>query len=180
MGHVLLEQNENVDDLVTWFLNKEIKSSGDWNVYRENLAPGGWAFQFNNDYYPDVDDTALVGMFLDRYNRKKKKKKVEQCLERTRKWIISMQSKNGGWGAFDIDNTKYYLNSIPFADHGALLDPPTVDVSARCLSFLKQQNNPESQLSIKKGLKYLLSEQKMMEVGMEDGALTTYMEHGLL
>ena len=160
MGHVLLEQNENVDDLVTWFLNKEIKSAGDWNVHRENLAPGGWAFQFNNDYYPDVDDTALVGMFLDRYNRNKKIKKIEQCLERTRKWIISMQSKNGGWGAFDIDNTKYYLNSIPFADHGALLDPPTADVSARCLSFLKQQNNPESELSINKGLKYLLSEQE--------------------
>ena len=160
MGHVLLEQNENVDDLVTWFLNKEIKSAGDWNVHKENLSPGGWAFQFNNDYYPDVDDTALVGMFLDRYNRNKKKKKIEQCLERTRKWIISMQSKNGGWGAFDIDNTKYYLNSIPFADHGALLDPPTVDVSARCLSFLKQQNNPKSQLSINKGLKYLLSEQE--------------------
>ena len=160
MGHVLLEQNENVDDLVTWFLNKEIKSAGDWNVHRENLAPGGWAFQFNNDYYPDVDDTALVGMFLDRYNRNKKIKKIKQCLERTRKWIISMQSKNGGWGAFDIDNTKYYLNSIPFADHGALLDPPTADVSARCLSFLKQQNNPESELSINKGLKYLLSEQE--------------------
>ena len=160
MGHVLLEQNENVDDLVTWFLNKEIKSAGDWNVHKENLAPGGWAFQFNNDYYPDVDDTALVGMFLDRYNRNKKIKKIEQCLERTRKWIISMQSKNGGWGAFDIDNTKYYLNSIPFADHGALLDPPTADVSARCLSFLKQQNNPESKLSINKGLKYLLSEQE--------------------
>jgi len=160
MGHVLLEQNENVDDLVTWFLNKEIKSNGDWNIHKENLVPGGWAFQFNNDYYPDVDDTALVGMFLDRYNKNKKNKKVEQCLERTRKWIISMQSKNGGWGAFDIDNTKYYLNSIPFADHGALLDPPTVDVSARCLSFLKQQNNPESELSINKGLKYVLSEQE--------------------
>ena len=160
MGHVLLEQNKNVDDLVTWFLNKEIKSAGDWNVHKENLAPGGWAFQFNNDHYPDVDDTALVGMFLDRYNRNKKNKKVKQCLERTRNWIISMQSKNGGWGAFDIDNTKYYLNSIPFADHGALLDPPTADVSARCLSFLKQQNDPESRLSINKGLKYLLSEQE--------------------
>ena len=160
MGHVLLEQNKNVDDLVTWFLNKEIKSDGDWNFYKKNLAPGGWAFQFNNDYYPDVDDTALVGMFLDRYNKKKNIKKVEQCLERTRKWIISMQSKNGGWGAFDIDNTKYYLNSIPFADHGALLDPPTADVSARCISFLKQQDNPESDFSINKGLKYLLSEQE--------------------
>ena len=69
-----------------------------------NLAPGGWAFQFNNDYYPDVDDTALVGMFLDRYNNFKKNKNIDECLERTRKWIIKMQSENGGWGAFDIDN----------------------------------------------------------------------------
>ena len=71
-----------------------------------------------------------------------------------------MQSKNGGWGAFDIDNNKDYLNAIPFADHGALLDPPTVDVSARCLSFLIQQNDQRNDLSIKKGLKYILSEQE--------------------
>ena len=74
MGHVLLEkENENVDDLVEWFLKKEIKINGDWNYNKKNLNPGGWAFQFNNDHYPDVDDTALVGMFLDRYNRKRKK-----------------------------------------------------------------------------------------------------------
>lgn len=161
MGHVLLEkENENVDDLVEWFLKKEIKINGDWSYNKKNLNPGGWAFQFNNDYYPDVDDTALVGMFLDRYNRKEKNKKIVDCLERTRRWIISMQSKNGGWGAFDIDNDKFYLNSIPFADHGALLDPPTVDVSARCLSFLIQQNDKRNETSIQKGLKYILSEQE--------------------
>ena len=161
MGHVLLEKgNENVEDLVRWFLKKEIKIKGDWCFSKKNTNPGGWAFQFNNDYYPDVDDTALVGMFLDRYNRKKKNIKITKCLERTRKWIISMQSKNGGWGAFDINNDKYYLNSIPFADHGALLDPPTVDVSARCLSFLVQQNDKKNNLSIEKGLKYILSEQE--------------------
>ena len=161
MGHVLMEKgNENVKDLVQWFLKKEIKINGDWSFNKKNVDPGGWAFQFNNDYYPDVDDTALVGMFLDRYNRKEKNKKISDCLERTRKWIISMQSKNGGWGAFDIDNNKYYLNSIPFADHGALLDPPTVDVSARCLSFLIQQNDKRSSSSIQKGLKYILSEQE--------------------
>ena len=99
-------------------------------------------------------------MFLDRVNKKEKKKKISECLERTRKWIITMQSKNGGWGAFDIDNNKNYLNYIPFADHGALLDPPTVDVSARCLSFLVQQNDKRSRASIKKGLKYILSEQE--------------------
>ncbi len=159
MGHVLLENNNNVDDIAQWFLDKEIKLKGDWCI-NKNIKPGGWAFQFNNEYYPDVDDTALIGMFLHRYNNKKKYIKIENCLERTRQWIISMQSKNGGWGAFDIDNNKYYLNSIPFADHGALLDPPTSDVTARCLSFLKQQNNPDSKQSIQKGLKYLLSEQE--------------------
>ncbi len=161
MGHVLLEKgDEDVDEIVDWFLKKEIKIKGDWAINKKGDDIGGWAFQFNNDFYPDVDDTALVGMFLDRYNRKFKKKKIIDCLERTRKWIISMQSKNGGWGAFDIDNNKYYLNAIPFADHGALLDPPTVDVSARCLSFLIQQNNKKNDLSIKKGLKYILSEQE--------------------
>ena len=161
MGHVLLEKgDEDVNGLVDWFLKKEIKIKGDWAINKKKEVIGGWAFQFNNDFYPDVDDTALVGMFLDRYNRKAKKKKIIDCLERTRKWIISMQSKNGGWGAFDIDNNKDYLNAIPFADHGALLDPPTVDVSARCLSFLIQQNDERNNLSINKGLKYILSEQE--------------------
>ncbi len=160
MGHVLMESNKNVDDLVDWFLRKEIKLKGDWCVGKKKISPGGWAFQFNNDFYPDVDDTALVGMFLDRYNRTKQNKKVEDCLERTRKWIISMQSKNGGWGAFDVNNDHSYLNSIPFADHGALLDPPTADVSARCISFLKQQNDSRNNDSIKKGLNYLISEQE--------------------
>ncbi len=160
MGHVLMESNKNVDDLVDWFLRKEIKLKGDWCVGKKEISPGGWAFQFNNDFYPDVDDTALVGMFLDRYNRTKQNKKIKDCLERTRKWIISMQSKNGGWGAFDVNNDHSYLNSIPFADHGALLDPPTADVSARCISFLKQQNDSRNDDSIKKGLNYLISEQE--------------------
>ena len=99
-------------------------------------------------------------MFLDRYNNFKKNKNIDECLERTRKWIINMQSDNGGWGAFDINNDKYYLNSIPFADHGALLDPPTVDVSARCISFLKQQNDPRSKESIQKGLAFILKQQE--------------------
>ncbi len=159
MGIVNLENGKNVDELVKWFLKKEIKVKGDWS-HKKNFQPGGWAFQFNNDFYPDVDDTALVGMFLDRYNRKKNQKNVSQSIERTRKWIIGMQSKNGGWGAFDIDNTHYILNSIPFADHGALLDPPTADVSARCLSFLKQIDNPLDKDSINEAVKFLVSEQE--------------------
>ena len=160
MGIVKLENNARVDDLVDWFLKKEIKLKGDWAHKIKKKIPGGWAFQFANDHYPDVDDTALIGMFLERYNRNKKRKSVKDSIERTRNWIVSMQSKNGGWGAFDIDNTHYILNSIPFADHGALLDPPTSDVSARCLSFLKQLNDPRDQDCINKAVNYLLSEQE--------------------
>ena len=159
MGHVMLENDNNVDKLVNWFLKKEIRTKGDW-LEKKKFKPGGWAFQFNNSYYPDVDDTALVGMFLDRCYKKNKSKKILDCINRTRSWIIGMQSSNGGWGAFDIDNNKQYLNSIPFADHGALLDPPTVDVSARCISFLKQLNRPEDVEVIKKGLNYILSNQE--------------------
>lgn len=158
---ILKIENEIFDDkLVSWLLKKEIKTKGDWSHNRNNIEPGGWAFQFNNDFYPDVDDTALVGMFLDRYNRKKKKISVRNALDRTRRWIVAMQSDNGGWGAFDINNNHYLLNSIPFADHGALLDPPTADVTARCLSFLKQLDDPNDKACIEKATNFLLSEQE--------------------
>ncbi len=160
MGLVNIENGIEDKKLVDWFLKKEIKVKGDWSEKRRNAYPGGWAFQFNNDFYPDVDDTALVGMFLDRYNKKKKIKPIILAIERTRKWIISTQSDNGGWGAFDINNNHYSLNSIPFADHGALLDPPTADVSARCLSFLAQLDDPRNKDSISKAINYLLSEQE--------------------
>ena len=106
-----------------------------------NLRPGGWAFQYENAYYPDVDDTAVVVMAMDRLTRGQVPpggEKYGESIARAREWIEGMQSKNGGWGAFDAENEHYYLNNIPFADHGALLDPPTEDVSARCVSMLAQ------------------------------------------
>ena len=160
VAHCMLENNKNIDKTVEWLLKKEIKVKGDWSHNKLDLEPGGWAFQYNNDYYPDVDDTALIGMLLHRYNVKKKKKDVSKSIKRTRQWIKGMQSKNGGWGSFDINNDYSYLNYIPFADHGALLDPPTADVSARCLSFLLQLNNPKDRPEIDKALRYLLLEQE--------------------
>ena len=111
---------------------------GDWGVHRPGLRPGGWAFQYANAYYPDVDDTAVVAMAMQRADRLLPAPRYADAVERAREWVLGMQSREGGWGAFDPENTQRYLNNIPFADHGALLDPPTADVSARCLSMLAQ------------------------------------------
>jgi squalene-hopene/tetraprenyl-beta-curcumene cyclase len=111
---------------------------GDWAVKSPNTRPGGWAFQYNNAYYPDLDDTAVVVMAMDRVRRGSASSEYDTAIARGREWIEGMQSRDGGWAAFDINNLEYYLNNIPFSDHGALLDPPTEDVTARCLSMLAQ------------------------------------------
>ncbi|MDC3091491.1 squalene--hopene cyclase [Rickettsiales bacterium] len=160
MGHVLIENKVKIKKTINWLLKKEIRSLGDWSETRPGLKPGGWAFQYNNNFYPDVDDSALIGMLMDRYNRESKNKSIMDSVERTRRWIIGMQSKNGGWGSFDADNDYNYLNYIPFADHGALLDPPTADVTARCISFLAQLKNKEDEKVINKAVKYIISEQE--------------------
>jgi squalene-hopene/tetraprenyl-beta-curcumene cyclase len=110
---------------------------GDWIEQRPNVRPGGWAFQYNNAHYPDLDDTAVVVMAMDRA-RKDRGAEFDQSIARGREWVVGLQSRDGGWGAFDADNAYHYLNNIPFADHGALLDPPTADLTARCLSMLAQ------------------------------------------
>ena len=107
---------------------------GDWGLRRPGVRPGGWAFQYENAHYPDVDDTAVVAMAMHRADPVK----YAEAIARAHEWVVGMQSRGGGWGAFEADNTHRYLNNIPFADHGALLDPPTADVSARCLSMLAQ------------------------------------------
>jgi squalene-hopene/tetraprenyl-beta-curcumene cyclase len=122
-----------------WLLPRQVLNvKGDWAVKAPNTRPGGWAFQYNNDYYPDLDDTAVVVMAMDRVAQQSGKGEYKEAMARGREWIEGMQSRNGGWGAFDVDNLEYYLNNIPFSDHGALLDPPTEDVTARCLSMLAQ------------------------------------------
>jgi len=135
-----------------WLIDRQIlEVKGDWIKKAPDLRPGGWAFQYWNDHYPDVDDTAVVGMAMHRTGDPKYKESIARAEE----WVIGMQSSNGGWGAFDIDNNKDYLNYVPFADHGALLDPPTEDVSARCLSFLAQLGHGTEHPVVAKGLKYL-------------------------
>ncbi|SAK90195.1 squalene--hopene cyclase [Caballeronia ptereochthonis] len=122
-----------------WLLPLQILDvRGDWISRRPNVRPGGWAFQFANPHYPDVDDTAVVAMAMERADRENGTAMYGESIARAREWVVGMQSSDGGWGAFEPENTQYYLNNIPFSDHGALLDPPTVDVSARCLSMLAQ------------------------------------------
>ncbi len=124
---------------------------GDWAASRPGIRPGGWAFQYANPHYPDTDDTAVVVMAMDRSlgRAPQADNSYREAISRGREWIVGMQSKNGGWGAFDADNTYEYLNQIPFSDHGALLDPPTADVSARCISML-------AQLGERRGQSYVL------------------------
>lgn len=140
-----------------WLKSKQITQvKGDWAEIRPNAVPGGWAFQYENSHYPDLDDTAVVAMALDRHDWRSFRPQITLAEE----WILGMQSKNGGWGAFDADNTCYYLNHIPFADHGALLDPPSADVTARCISMLAQLNYPKEHPQVQKALAYLRREQE--------------------
>jgi squalene-hopene/tetraprenyl-beta-curcumene cyclase len=140
-----------------WLLPRQVLDlKGDWAVKRPEVRPGGWAFQYNNAYYPDLDDTAVVVMSLDRVRRATNTRAYDAAIARGREWIEGMQSDDGGWAAFDVNNLEYYLNNIPFSDHGALLDPPTEDVTARCLSMLGQLGETEkSSKAVADGIAYL-------------------------
>ncbi len=147
---------------------------GDWAARRPGLRPGGWAFQYENPHYPDLDDTAVVGMALDRFDAER----YRHALDRAAEWIVGMQSRNGGWAAFDADNTHYLLNHIPFADHGALLDPPTADVSARCLGFLAQLGYGGPTLSSPRRSPICGANRRATGAGSAGGEPITFMEPG--
>jgi squalene-hopene/tetraprenyl-beta-curcumene cyclase len=140
-----------------WLQPKQVLDlKGDWAAKRPDTRPGGWAFQYNNAHYPDLDDTAVVVMAMDRVRRQSGSSEYDVAIARGREWIEGMQSRNGGWAAFDVDNLEYYLNNIPFSDHGALLDPPTEDVTARCLSMLAQLGETAgSSQVVARGIEYL-------------------------
>ena len=151
------ETKANLRKSMEWLRERQILDvKGDWALNCPDVRPGGWAFQYENDHYPDVDDTAVVGMLMHREDPEGNR----EAIARAREWIIGMQRTDGGWGAFDIDNDLDVLNHIPFADHGALLDPPTADVSARCVSFLAQLGDPDDRPVMDRGLAYLRKDQE--------------------
>jgi len=140
-----------------WLETKQVlERAGDWVATRPRVRPGGWAFQYENPDYPDLDDTAAVALALDRFDSARYRRAIDRAAE----WVVGMQSRNGGWGSFDADNTHYYLNHIPFADHAALLDPPTADVSARCLGFLAQIGYASDHPARSAVIEYLRREQE--------------------
>ena len=161
-GHAMIEAGAAIDGSCQWLAGKQITGvAGDWSVRRPGLRPGGWAFQYENPHYPDVDDTAVVAMLLHRGGNPTH----GPAIARAQEWIIGMQSKgrghfDGGWGAFEPENTHLHLNHIPFADHGALLDPPTSDVTARCVSFLAQIGMPVDDPVMVRSLAFLRREQE--------------------
>jgi len=156
-GHAMAEAGVGTDTACAWVAERQVLDVvGDWSVRRRGLRPGGWAFQYANPHYPDVDDTAVVAMLLHRNGDPA----YAEAIDRAREWIIGMQSSDGGWGAFEPENTHLHLNHIPFADHGALLDPPTSDVTARCVSFLGQIGMPATHDVMARALGFLRRDQE--------------------
>ncbi len=160
------EANAKVVEGLEWLKQRQVLNvKGDWADLRPDVRPGGWAFQYNNDHYPDLDDTAVVVMALGRASETiAPQSDFKEAIERGREWVEGLQSSNGGWGAFDVDNSYHYLNNIPFADHGALLDPPTEDVTGRCLGMLAQLGETAESPRVQRALAYL------EKVQMKDGS----------
>jgi squalene-hopene/tetraprenyl-beta-curcumene cyclase len=134
-----------------------LEAPGDWRKRRPNLAGGGWPFQRANGHYPDLDDTAVVIWAM---HRSAERAAYAPAVERALDWLVGMQSSDGGFAAFDVDNTSYYLNEIPFADHGALLDPPTSDVTARVVTALALVRRTQDATALARALVYLREQQE--------------------
>ncbi|NUP30121.1 MAG: squalene--hopene cyclase [Streptomycetaceae bacterium] len=141
-----------------WLLDEEIRERGDWAVRRPNLEPGGWAFEFANDYYPDTDDTAEVVMGL-RYAEHPDPERKAAVLGRAEVWTAGMRSKDGGWGAFDADNTSVLPLKLPFCDFGAVIDPPSADVTAHIVEMFAE-SGPEYRDQVVEGVRWLLRNQE--------------------
>lgn len=141
-----------------WMLSRQILGGGDWQIKNKDAEPGGWAFEYRNDHYPDVDDTAFVLMALQRVDFPDKAR-MEAACRRGLQWLLSMQNRDGGWAAFDRDNDSQFLCNIPFADHNAMIDPSTADVTARVLECLGRFGWTADHPAVKRGVKFLLKDQ---------------------
>ena len=159
----LKRDDESLVRATEWLIEKEIRRVGDWRVKNPTTPVGGWAFEFANDFYPDVDDTAMVllSLRLVHISDHALSAAREKSYLRGLNWMLSMQCSNGGWAAFDRDNTKYIFEKIPFADHNAMIDPPSADITARVLELLGTVGYDQSYGCVRHALEYLKKEQEL-------------------
>jgi squalene-hopene/tetraprenyl-beta-curcumene cyclase len=143
---------------VQWVVGKQVLREGDWKVKNRRGQPGGWAFEFNNDFYPDNDDTVAVLIALHKAGLPDEEK--GEVLQRGLQWLLSMQCDDGGWGAFDVNNNKAILNKIPFADHESMLDPSTCDVTGRALELLGLIGFPRTHRIVQRALRFVQNNQE--------------------
>ena len=142
-----------------WILQKQVRNPGDWKVKNRGGQPGGWYFEYNNEFYPDVDDSAMVCLALSRVehpNGRYQRESVQRAID----WIFSMQCKNGGWASFDKNNNRMVFQQIPFADHNAMLDPATVDITGRILEMLATYGYAKNDARLRKAIKFICKEQE--------------------
>jgi len=142
-----------------WLLAKEVRRKGDWSVKRPNTEPSGWYFEFANEFYPDIDDTAMVLLGLE-HTRSSNEQAYNACVRRAIRWLMDMQGKDGGWAAFDVDNNWTPLSFVPFADHNAMLDPSCPDITGRVMEALCRFGIEQNDPAIRKGVGYLLRTQE--------------------
>ncbi|MFQ5914529.1 MAG: squalene--hopene cyclase [Nitrospinota bacterium] len=141
-----------------WLIKKQTRLKGDWHVKGNGAEPGGWYFQFENEFYPDNDDTGVVLIGLQKIDVREEKAR-EEAIERGLRWVLAMQSSDGGWGAFERNNDKTILNNIPYADHGAVLDPSTPDLTGRILEVLGRFGHRKKSPAVRRGIRFLKKSQ---------------------
>jgi len=163
LGEATTPENDLLRRSADWLLTKEVRRKGDWSVKRPKTEPSGWYFEFANEFYPDIDDTAMVLLALNRSSASRPEEQ-KACEHRAIQWLFDMQSKDGGWAAFDVDNDWRPLSFVPFADHNAMLDPTCPDITGRVLEALCAYGYNRSHPAIEKGVEYLIGTQE------EDGS----------
>jgi squalene-hopene/tetraprenyl-beta-curcumene cyclase len=151
--------NRSVVRGIRWLLEREVRRPGDWSIANPRLEPTGWCFEYRNGFYPDIDDTAMVLMAMARTGHAGSPQ-GHPAAERALRWLLGMQNKDGGWAAFDRDINRNVLTKVPFADHNAMLDPPTVDITGRILECLATYGYDQNHPAVKKAIKFIRDEQE--------------------
>jgi squalene-hopene/tetraprenyl-beta-curcumene cyclase len=159
LGEVRADEPARLSLAADWLMDREVRRKGDWSIKRPELQPGGWPFQFANEFYPDIDDTAMVLLALQ-HARASDPERQERVERRAIQWLLGMQSSDGGWAAFDVDNNWRVLSKVPFADHNAMLDPTCPDITGRVLEALCRRGYTAEHPTIARAVQYLLTHQK--------------------